>query len=67
MFNLGAQELLIIFIIFMVLFGGKKLPELGRSLGQGLHEFKRATEYDDADEKRPQEKKPGEPLRETLP
>jgi len=40
---LGFQELLLIFIIALLVFGPKKLPELGRSLGKTLAEFKRAT------------------------
>jgi sec-independent protein translocase protein TatA len=37
------QELLIILVVVLVLFGGKKLPELARGLGQGMKEFKKAT------------------------
>ena len=44
MFGLGMQELIVIFLIVMVLFGAKKLPEMGRGLGRGIREFKRATE-----------------------
>lgn len=44
MFGLGVQELMIIFVIIMVLFGAKKLPEMGKGLGKGLREFKRATD-----------------------
>jgi sec-independent protein translocase protein TatA len=39
----GPQELIIILIIVVVLFGAKKLPELARGLGQGIREFKKAT------------------------
>ena len=45
MFGLGVQELLIIFLIIMVLFGAKKLLEMGKGLGKGIREFKRATEH----------------------
>lgn len=44
MFGLGMQELIVIFLIVFVLFGAKKLPEMGRGLGRGIREFKRATE-----------------------
>ena len=44
MFGLGMQELIVIFVIALLIFGPKKLPELGRSLGRGLAEFKRASE-----------------------
>ena len=43
MWNLGFPELLIIFVVALVIFGPRKLPELGRSLGKGLSEFKRAS------------------------
>ncbi|MDH3603100.1 MAG: twin-arginine translocase TatA/TatE family subunit, partial [Candidatus Tectomicrobia bacterium] len=36
MFGLGIQELVIIFVIIMVLFGAKKLPEMGKGLGKGI-------------------------------
>lgn len=42
--QLGFPELIVIFIIALLVFGPKKLPELGKSLGKGLREFKRATE-----------------------
>ena len=38
--NLGAQELLIVLVIVLVIFGGSKLPKLARSLGQAQNEFK---------------------------
>jgi sec-independent protein translocase protein TatA len=41
--TLGFQELIVIFIIALLVFGPRKLPELGKSLGKGLREFKRAT------------------------
>jgi TatA/E family protein of Tat protein translocase len=40
---IGMPELIIIFLIALVFFGPRKLPELGRSLGKSLAEFKRAT------------------------
>jgi sec-independent protein translocase protein TatA len=41
--NLGFPELIFIFVIALLVFGPKRLPELGRSLGKGISEFKRAT------------------------
>jgi len=40
---LGFQEVLLILIIALVIFGPKKLPELGRSLGKALSDFRRAS------------------------
>lgn len=44
MFGLGLPELIVIFVIALVVFGPKKLPELGKALGRGIAEFKRATD-----------------------
>jgi TatA/E family protein of Tat protein translocase len=41
--NLGFPEMMFIFILALILFGPKKLPEIGRQIGKGLSEFKRAS------------------------
>ncbi len=41
--SIGGTELLIIVIIALVVFGPKRLPELGRTIGKGLREFRRAS------------------------
>ena len=42
MFDLGTQELIVIFIVAFLVFGPKKLPELGRTLGKGIRDLKAA-------------------------
>ena len=50
MFGLGIQELLIIFVILIFLFGAKKLPELAKGLGSGIRDFKKAVNEEPAPE-----------------
>jgi sec-independent protein translocase protein TatA len=40
--SLGPQEIILIMVAALLLFGAKRLPELGRSLGQGMREFRRS-------------------------
>ncbi len=47
MFGLGIQELVIILIIVVVLFGASRLPEIGRGVGQAIKNFKKATSEPD--------------------
>ena len=42
MFGIGLPELLVIFLVCLLLFGAARLPEIGRSLGEGIREFKKA-------------------------
>ena len=56
MFGIGTQELLIIFLIVLLLFGANRIPEIGRAMGRGIRDFKRATqdlEKDVTEEDRP--------------
>jgi TatA/E family protein of Tat protein translocase len=41
--SLGMQEIIIIFIIALIVFGPRKLPEIGKTIGKGLAEFKKAS------------------------
>tara|TARA_R100000027_G_scaffold34164_3_gene25009 strand:- start:168 stop:494 length:327 start_codon:yes stop_codon:yes gene_type:complete len=61
--NLGAMEIFLILLIVLLLFGAKRLPELSRSMGKSLREFKKATsdveeDFKNAMNEEPAEKKP---------
>ena len=43
LFGLGGQEILIVLVVVLLLFGAKKIPELARGLGKGIREFKDAS------------------------
>jgi len=47
--NIGTTEIVIVAIILLVLFGGKKLPELAKGLGDAIKEFKKSASGDDHD------------------
>lgn len=53
----GPWQWIIIGLAILLLFGGKKLPELMKGLGGGIKEFKKATKDEDEDEKKIDEKK----------
>jgi sec-independent protein translocase protein TatA len=58
--NIGWQEILLILLIALLLFGARKIPDLARSLGKGIREFKkglREIETSDEEEKDKTEKK----------
>ena len=42
MFGLGTTELIVVLVIVVVMFGAKRLPELGRGIGEGLKNFKKS-------------------------
>lgn len=48
MLGLGFQELLVILVIIVVLFGASRLPQLGKGLGEGISNFKRGLKNGDA-------------------
>jgi sec-independent protein translocase protein TatA len=49
--NLGATEILLILLVVVLLFGGRKIPELMKGIGQGMKEFKKASRLDDETDK----------------
>jgi sec-independent protein translocase protein TatA len=55
--NIGPLELAIVLIIALVIFGPKRLPDLGRSLGKGMREFKDSIAGNDDDEDAPEQAK----------
>jgi len=52
--KIGPLEIVLILLIVVLLFGGRKIPELMKGLGQGLKEFKKASKYDPEEEKKEQ-------------
>ena len=56
LFALGAPEIILIVVALLLLFGGRKIPELMRGLGRGMKEFKNAQKEDDTSEKKDESK-----------
>jgi len=57
MSKIGIGEILIVLLIIVLLFGGRKIPELMKGIGQGMKEFKKASKYDPEEEKKEAENK----------
>ena len=51
-FGIGATELIILLLVILIVFGPKRLPEMGRSLGKGMREFKESISGRDDDDDR---------------
>ena len=68
--NIGLPEILVVLIIALIIFGPKRLPELGRSVGKGIREFRASISGNDDDDDEPSPKpaqiegaeKPAEPV-----
>ena len=60
-FNLGGGEIILVLAGALLLFGGKKLPELAKGLGQGIREFKKATKAVTDEVQNSAEEKPAQP------
>jgi TatA/E family protein of Tat protein translocase len=59
MFGIGAQELLLIFLVLLFLFGAKRIPDIAAGLGRGIRDFKKAlkeAEDEISDKKKPTDK-----------
>jgi len=54
MFGLGIQEVLLIAVVALILFGAARLPEVGKSLGKAISEFKKALNGSDKNNTTPQ-------------
>jgi sec-independent protein translocase protein TatA len=52
LFNLGPMEIILVVLVVVLLFGGRKIPELLKGIGQGIKEFKKATHADDKEAKK---------------
>ncbi|TRO83141.1 twin-arginine translocase TatA/TatE family subunit [Trichloromonas acetexigens] len=60
MFGLGTQELIIILILVLIIFGAGKLPQVGGALGKGLRNFKQGIKDDEDEKKKELEEKKDE-------
>ncbi len=54
--DIGFTEILLILLVVVLLFGGRKIPELMKGIGQGMKEFKKASRLDDDTEKKEENK-----------
>ncbi len=57
MFGLGTQELVIILVLVLIIFGAGKLPQVGGALGKGLRNFKEGMKGDELEAKKVEDKK----------
>jgi sec-independent protein translocase protein TatA len=55
--KIGFTEILLVLLVVVLLFGGRKIPELMKGIGQGMKEFKKASAYDPDEEKNKAETK----------
>ncbi len=55
LFALGPTEIIIIFVIIILLFGGRKIPELMKGIGKGINEFKKGAKDEEQDSSKKKE------------
>ena len=60
--GLGLPEILVLLVIFLVLFGAKKLPQIGEGLGKTVKEFRKIRDERKADKRNKEEEKKGNPV-----
>ena len=60
-FGVGIQELLVIFLICLLVFGANKLPEIGRALGKTIREFKKSIKEDASSDEEDAKPEPQQP------
>jgi sec-independent protein translocase protein TatA len=53
MFGFGFQELLVVLLLLVLIFGASRIPELGKGLGEGIRNFKKGMKGGGEDEKKP--------------
>ena len=61
--NIGPLEIVIVLVVVLLIFGPKRLPDLGRSLGSGMREFKDSVTGKDKDRELDAAEQPAEPVR----
>lgn len=49
--NIGLTEIILVVLVVVLLFGGRKIPELMKGIGQGMKEFKKASAYNPVEDK----------------
>ncbi|RXQ93035.1 twin-arginine translocase TatA/TatE family subunit [Ancylomarina salipaludis] len=54
---IGAPQIILIIVVVLLLFGGRKIPELMKGIGQGMKEFKKATESEDKEKDKDEKEK----------
>jgi sec-independent protein translocase protein TatA len=52
LFSLGPMEIILVIAVIVLLFGGRKIPELMKGIGQGMKEFKKATRSEEDDKEK---------------
>jgi sec-independent protein translocase protein TatA len=58
--NFGMTEIILILLVVVLLFGGRKIPELMKGIGQGMKEFKKASRVDDDEPAKSSDQKEGD-------